>query len=66
LLLHLSFCGQLAVFFIKLDMLPSSGSEFIFFILLISLLAPSDIPLFGNMGIEVFDTLGQLFVGVLK
>jgi len=54
------------VFFIKLDMLPSGGSEFILFILLTSLLAPSDIPLFGDMSIEVFDTLSQLFVGVLR
>ncbi len=62
--LHLSFCRQLAVFLIKLYMLPPSSSEFILFILFISLLAPPNIPLFSNMSIEVFDTLGQLFVSV--
>jgi len=55
----------LAVFLIKLYVFPSSGSEFIFFILLTRLLTPSDIPFFCNIGIEVFDALVQLLVSVL-
>jgi hypothetical protein len=46
-------------------MFPSSGSEFILFILLIRLLAPPDTPFFSNISIEVFDTLFQLLVSVL-
>jgi hypothetical protein len=53
------------VFLIKLYVFPSSGSEFIFFILFIRLLAPPNIPFFSNISIEVFDALVQLLVSVL-
>jgi hypothetical protein len=46
-------------------MFPSSGSEFILFILLTRLLAPPNIPFFSNISIEVFDALVQLLVSVL-
>jgi hypothetical protein len=46
-------------------MFPSSGREFILFILLTSLLAPPNIPFFSNISIEVFDALVQLLVSVL-
>jgi hypothetical protein len=64
-LLYLGLSGQLTVFLIKLYMFPSSGSEFILFILLIRLLAPPNIPFFSNISIEVFDALVQLLVSVL-
>jgi hypothetical protein len=64
-LLYLSLSVQLTVFLIKLYMFPSSDSEFILFILLTRLLAPSDIPFFSNISIEVFDALVQLLVSVL-
>ena len=52
------------MFFVELYMLLSSGSELIVFILFIGLLAPSDIPLLSNMGVEVLDALRQLLIGV--
>jgi hypothetical protein len=45
-------------------MLPSSGSEFILFILLAGLLAPPNIPFFSDVSIEIFDALVQLLVSV--
>jgi hypothetical protein len=53
------------MFLIKLYMFPSSGSEFILFILLTGLLAPPNIPFFSNISIEIFDPLFQLLVSVL-
>jgi hypothetical protein len=46
-------------------MFPSSGSEFILFILLTGLLTPPNIPFFSNVSIEVFDALVQLLVSIL-
>ena len=62
--LYLSLCDQLAMFLVETYMLLSSGSEFIVFVLFIGLLAPSDIPLLSNMGVEVFDAFRQLLIGV--
>jgi len=62
--IYLRFRIQLTVFLIKLYMFPSSGSEFILFILLTRLLAPPNIPFFNNVNIEVFDALLQLLVSV--
>jgi hypothetical protein len=45
------------VFLIKFYMLLSSGSKFILFVLLGSLLTPSNISLLSNMRVEIFDTL---------
>jgi hypothetical protein len=52
------------MFLVELYMLLSSGSELIVFILFIALLASSDIPLLGNMGVEILDTLSQLLIGI--
>jgi hypothetical protein len=62
---YLGFRSQLTVFLIKLYVFPSSGCEFIFFILLARLLAPPNVPLFSNVCIEVFDTVLQLLISVL-
>ena len=52
------------MFLVESYMLLSSGSEFIVFVLLIGLLAPSDIPLLSNMRVEVFDAFRQLLISV--
>jgi len=63
-LFYLSFCGQLAVFFVKLYMLFTSGGEFILLILFTGFMTPSSISFFSNVSVEVFDTFGQLFVSI--
>jgi len=63
-LFYLSFRGQLAVFFVKLYMLFTSGGEFILLILFTGLMTPSRISFFSNVSVEIFDTFGQLFVSI--
>jgi hypothetical protein len=45
-------------------MLFTSGGELIFLILFTGFMTPSSISFFGNVGVEVFDTFGQLFVSI--
>jgi hypothetical protein len=64
-LLYLSFRGQLAVFFVELYMLFTSGGEFILLILFIGFMTPSSISFFSNVSVEIFDAFNQLFVSIL-
>jgi hypothetical protein len=55
----------LAVFFVELYMLFTSGGEFILLILFIGFMTPSSISFFSNVSVEIFDAFNQLFVSIL-